>query len=130
MITMHISKIHLAAALAVFAQYADAQEVYVTDDGNVWLPGAKHLAYTHAKANKLPAPTRVERKHADVVDGLRQLLKGTDKAAADKAAADKAAADKAAADKAAADKAAADKAAADKAAADKAAANKAGKKGK
>lgn len=81
---MALSKIIRMAAAAVFASHPDATELYVTEDGNAWLPEVKGLAHTHAASQKLPAPVCVQRselsstaaelkaqKEAEVASALR-----------------------------------------------------------
>jgi hypothetical protein len=58
---MSIAKALLAAAAAVFATNPVADEVFVCEDGNAFLPHAKQLAFAHARSAKLPDPVSVRR---------------------------------------------------------------------
>ncbi len=49
------------AAKAAFANHPSTDEVYVTEDGNAFLPEVKNLAIDHARRSNLPAPVLVQR---------------------------------------------------------------------
>ncbi|MBS1940306.1 MAG: hypothetical protein JST38_05460 [Bacteroidetes bacterium] len=49
------------AAKDVLAANPLAEAVYVTEDGNAFLPEVKNLAENHAYMNRLPAPVEVKR---------------------------------------------------------------------
>lgn len=49
------------AAKAAFANHPGTDEVYVTEDGNAFLPEVKNLALDHARRSNLPAPVLVKR---------------------------------------------------------------------
>ena len=60
-----MNKLMSSAARAVLAQYADAKEVYVTEDGQAFLNA--NYATNHAAQSGMPEPVRVERDRSDVV---------------------------------------------------------------
>lgn len=60
-----------AAALAVFAQYPDAGEVFVTEDAQAFLEEGH--ARNHARQSGMPMPVRFGRESAVKVDVLADL---------------------------------------------------------
>lgn len=82
----------LAAAIAVFAAHPDAENVYVCEDGNVFLEERKSLAENHCRSERLDAPRLVSRAEVEGED-LQELQR---KAKAEADAAEQAAKDAAA----------------------------------
>lgn len=126
----------LAAAIAVFDTYPEAEEVLVCEDGNVFLAERRNLAENHCREARMPAPILVKREDIEKASkkGAKADAAGdvAAKEAEEKAAAEavaKEAEEKAAADAAA--KEAEEKAAAEAAAkeAEAAGSGKGGKKG-
>lgn len=70
----HAKRIAQAAA-AVFANIADIDKVYVTEDGNAFMPHVKNLAEHHARTTRLPAPVLVSRGEvlAEIVEAEQAL---------------------------------------------------------
>ena len=70
----HAKRIAQAAA-AVFANITDLDQVYVTEDGNAFMPHVKNLAENHARTSRLPAPVLVSRGGvlAEIVEAEQAL---------------------------------------------------------
>lgn len=70
----HAKRIAVAAA-AVFANIQDLEQVYVTEDGNAFMPHVKNLAENHARTSRLPAPVLVSRGEvlAEIVEAEQGL---------------------------------------------------------
>ncbi len=51
----------MAAAVAVFEAYPEAEAVFVCDDGNVFLEERQNLAENHCRTERLSKPTLVRR---------------------------------------------------------------------
>ncbi len=73
-----MNKVQLAAA-AAFENHPSVDQVYVTEDGNAFLPEVKNLAIDHARRCNLPAPLLVSRKTAEsgqrLVDAIAEAAK-------------------------------------------------------
>lgn len=68
--TMSHPKAIIAAAAAVFAQFEATKELYVTEDGNAFMPHVKNLADNHARTSRLPAPVLVKR--SEVLEAIEE----------------------------------------------------------
>jgi hypothetical protein len=73
---MSQSKTIIAAAAACFAQHKAIQELYVTEDGNAFMPHVQGLAVNHARMNRLPEPVLVKRDDPGVVEAIAMASKG------------------------------------------------------
>ena len=89
---MSTSKL-LAAIVAVFAAHPEAENVYVCEDGNVFLEERKNLAENHCRSERLDAPRLVSRadvegvdEDADAAAAEEQARKDADAAAAEEQA--------------------------------------------
>lgn len=83
-----MSKVIKEAAARVFADYPEADKVYVTEDGQAFLEHARNLAENHARSAGLPAPLVVLRVALDAADDARKEAEGkARKLAEDEAAA-------------------------------------------
>lgn len=73
---MSQSKTIIAAAAACFAQHKAIQELYVTEDGNAFMPHVQGLAVNHARMNRLPEPVLVKRDDPGVAEAIAMASKG------------------------------------------------------
>src|SRR5690606_25951261 len=81
--TMSHPKAIIAAAAAVFAQFEATKELYVTEDGNAFMPHVKNLADNHARTSRLPAPVLVKR--SEVLEAIAEHHAAMEKRKADRA---------------------------------------------
>lgn len=93
-----MNKSFLAAIVAVFAHYPEAQAVYVCEDGSVFLEERRNLAENYSRENRFGAPKLVTREEADDLnEAMKRVEASVDDSEAQKQA-EAAAAEKARSD--------------------------------
>lgn len=92
----NLSAKNKALAAEAFKDYPETDHVYVTSDGNVFLPKARGFADHHARTNRLPEPLKVERSQVEEKADAAKGKAGAEQAAKEQAEAEKAAAEQSA----------------------------------